>query len=216
VVRYFSPQAHRLLNLIDTDVGRPVSDIRPNVDAGDIGELVKTVMETLAAEVREVQDVRGHWYSMRVRPYRTADNRIDGAVIVFVDITERRETAELRDALARARRLVTVVEDSNDAITVQDLDGHIRAWNPAAAAIYGYSEEEALDASSSIIMPDEQRQEMAGKIASIRSGDMVRPFETWRQTRDGGRLRVLVTLSALCDEQRRPVAVATTERLLQD
>ena len=216
VVRYYSPQASRLMNLIETDVGRPVSDIRPNVDVDNLGELVQQVVDTLTSEVRDVRDVNGRWYSMRIRPYRTADNRITGAVIVFVDITGLRESAELREALARVRRLATVVEDSSDAITVLDLDGRIHAWNPAAAALYGYSEEEALNASSSITMTDDLLQELAGKIAAISNGDTVKPFETWRQARNGERLRVLVTLSALVDEQHRTVAVATTERLLQD
>jgi two-component system CheB/CheR fusion protein len=216
VLRYFSPQASRLMNLIETDVGRPVSDIRPNVDVDNLGELVQQVVDTLTSKVRDVQDVNGRWYSMRIRPYRTADNRITGAVIVFVDITGLRESAELREALARARRLATVVEDSNDAITVLDLEGRIHAWNPAAVAMYGYSEEEALNASSSIIMTDEQQQEMAGKIAAMSNGGTVKPFETWRQSKDGERFRVLVTLSALVDEQHSTIAVATTERLLQD
>jgi two-component system CheB/CheR fusion protein len=216
VLRYFSPQASRLMNLIETDVGRPVSDIRPNVDVDNFSELVQQVLDTLTSEIRDVRGVDGRWYSMRIRPYRTATNRITGAVIVFVDITGLRESAELKEALARARRLATVVEDSSDAITVLDLDGRIQAWNPAAAAMYGYTEEEALNASGNIIMADAQQQELAGKIALISNGSKVKPFETWRQGRNGERLRVLVTLSALVDDQHRTVAVATTETLLQD
>jgi two-component system CheB/CheR fusion protein len=204
------------MNLIETDVGRPVSDIRPNVDVDNFSELVQQVLDTLTSEIRDVRGVDGRWYSMRIRPYRTATNRITGAVIVFVDITGLRESAELKEALARARRLATVVEDSSDAITVLDLDGRIQAWNPAAAAMYGYTEEEALNASGSIIMADAQQQELAGKIALISNGSKVKPFETWRQGRNGERLRVLVTLSALVDDQHRTVAVATTETLLQD
>ncbi|MEE4376112.1 MAG: chemotaxis protein CheB [Candidatus Competibacteraceae bacterium] len=209
-VRYFSPQAHKLLNLIDSDIGRPIGDIRPNIDTGDITEQVHQVMDTLNPTATEVQGQQGHWYSMRIRPYRTADNRIAGAVIVFVDTTSFRET------LARARRLATVVEDANDAVTVQDFEGRIQAWNPAAAKMYGYSEDEALHSNSSLIIPDDCQQDMQDKLATLQAGGVVKPFETWRLAKNGVKLKVWVTLSALKDDLGKPAALATTERLLPD
>jgi len=209
-VRYFSPQAHKLLNLIDSDIGRPIGDIRPNIDTGDIAEQVHQVMDTLNPTATEVRGERGHWYSMRIRPYRTEDNRIAGAVIVFVDTTSFRET------LARARRLATVVEDSNDAVTMLNFEGRIQAWNPAAAKIYGYSEDEALHSDIGLIAPDDCRQDLLDKLATLQAGGVVKPFETWRLRKNGVKLKVMVTLSLLKDKQGKPVALATTERLLAD
>jgi two-component system CheB/CheR fusion protein len=77
----------------------------------------------------------GKWYTLRIQPYRTLDNVIEGAVISFVDISE---TVKTRDALAYKAndllRLAVVLRDAHDAITVQDLEGRTLAWNPGAAA----------------------------------------------------------------------------------
>jgi two-component system CheB/CheR fusion protein len=102
-IRRFTSPAEKALNLIPTDVGRPISDIKPNVEIPDLERLVLNVVETLEIVEQEVQDREGHWYSLRVRPYRTADNKIDGVVMALVDIDElksnRRQLQETRDQL---------------------------------------------------------------------------------------------------------------------
>jgi two-component system CheB/CheR fusion protein len=208
-VRFFSPKASQLLNLIASDIGRPIGNIQPNLDTGDIPEKVHRVIESLKPLAEEVRDNKGHWYTMRVRPYRTADNRIRGALILFVDITDSK-------LLQRASRLATVVEDSNDAITVHGFDGHILAWNPRAVDIYGYSEEESLNANISIIVPEDKRQKYSMLINKLRHGQLVRPFNTQRMNKDGKLFEVIVTMSLLKNERGEPEAIATTERPLTD
>ena len=85
-VRRFTPLAERVFNLIPSDVGRPISDIKPNLDVPDLGALISGVIDSLRSYEGEVQDLNGHWYSLRIRPYVTLDNKIDGASIVLVDI----------------------------------------------------------------------------------------------------------------------------------
>src|SRR5204863_472681 len=79
-LRRASPSAERLFNLIPTDIGRRLADLKPNVDVPDLPQLVTDAVETMATHEREIQDVEGNWYLMRVRPYRTIDNRVEGAV----------------------------------------------------------------------------------------------------------------------------------------
>jgi two-component system CheB/CheR fusion protein len=86
----------------------------------------------------------GKWYTMRIQPYRTLDNVIEGAVITFVDITETVQTEEALRKPMSCCRLAVIVRDASDAITVHDLEGRILAWNPAAVRMYGWSEAEAL------------------------------------------------------------------------
>lgn len=74
----------------------------------------------------------GRWFVRRLMPYRTLDNRIDGVVTIFADITEGTSTAD-----AVVRRLAIVVESSADAIFSKDLDGAIRTWNGGAERLYG-------------------------------------------------------------------------------
>ncbi|MGC1309541.1 MAG: chemotaxis protein CheB [Phormidesmis sp.] len=111
-IRRFTPNAQTLFNLIATDAGRPISDIRTNLDLPDFETLILEVIETLAVQEREVQDSAGHWYQLRIRPYRTADNRIDGAVITLIDIdTIKRTLQQLESARLYAERIVETVRE---------------------------------------------------------------------------------------------------------
>jgi two-component system CheB/CheR fusion protein len=206
-IRYFSSQVYQILNLIESDIGRPLSNIRSKIDTGDISEWAHNVIETLKPMITEVHDDKGHTYSMRIRPYRTEDNRITGVVIVFFDITDIK-------IMERTRRLATVVEDSNDAITVLGFDGHILAWNPRATEYYGYTEDEALNMNIDAIVPKMHIQETLDVMEKIRKGDIIKPYETMRRTKNGDKLKVMVTMSVLRDGHKEPRAVATTERLL--
>ena len=122
-IRRFTPQAEKVLNLLPTDVGRPVGDFRPKIDIPDLEELFTDVIENLRVKEREVQDREGHWFSMRVRPYRTDENKIDGAVMMLFDVTGRKHVAE-----ARYRRLF---EASKDGIVIAEAEtGVILDLNP--------------------------------------------------------------------------------------
>jgi len=83
-IRRYTPMAEKLLNLIPTDLGRPITDLRPNVVIPDLERMILTAIDSVSMKEREVQDQEGWHYLMQVRPYKTADNKIDGAVITFL------------------------------------------------------------------------------------------------------------------------------------
>ena len=85
-IRRFTPMAERVLHLIPTDVGRPISDIRPKIEVPDFDRLIRDVVRTRQVQEREVRDQDGHWYTMRILPYQTTDGRTDGAVLCLIDI----------------------------------------------------------------------------------------------------------------------------------
>jgi len=96
----FTPAATRIINLILSDVSRPVAHVVSNLVGYD--QLVtdtQAVLDSLIPQQREVQTTAGRWYTLRIQPYRTLDNMIEGAVITFVDITE---TVQTREALRKA------------------------------------------------------------------------------------------------------------------
>ena len=94
-VMRFTPSANEIINLIPSDIGRPVTDIVSNLVGYDrMVEDVQSVLDTLASKRLEVQVSGGRWYRMHILPYRTLDNVIEGAVISFVDITERRQAEQ--------------------------------------------------------------------------------------------------------------------------
>jgi two-component system CheB/CheR fusion protein len=90
-IRRFTPMAERLFNLIPADVGRRLSDLSRAILVPDLDASVREVIDNLVPIEREAQDRQGHWHLLRIRPYRTRENKIDGAVLVLVDIDELRQ-----------------------------------------------------------------------------------------------------------------------------
>ncbi|MDR3602956.1 MAG: chemotaxis protein CheB [Desulfosporosinus sp.] len=113
----FTPAATRIINLILNDVGRPVAHIVSNlVGYNSLVADTQAVLDTLVPIVREVQTIESKWCAMRIMPYRTLDNVIEGAVITFVDITEMKRTeAVLRESELRFH---TLIEQAPVAISV--------------------------------------------------------------------------------------------------
>ena len=130
-IRRFTPHAEKLFSLLATDIGRPVSDLRLKINVPNVVDLCHEVLDDLSPREREVQDVEGRMYSMWIRPYRTAENHIEGVVIALFDITERKQAAE-----ARYRRLF---EAATDGIVIADAGtGVILDLNPFIQRLSGY------------------------------------------------------------------------------
>jgi two-component system, chemotaxis family, CheB/CheR fusion protein len=85
-IRSFTPLAAKTFNLLASDIGRPLTRIRNNLDCGNLDQLLTEVIEGMGPLEHEVQDKEGHWFSLRIRPFLTVDNRVDGAVLILVDI----------------------------------------------------------------------------------------------------------------------------------
>ncbi|HKQ77786.1 MAG TPA: PAS domain S-box protein, partial [Blastocatellia bacterium] len=105
-IRRFTPAAEKLLKLIPTDVGRPIGDLKLNLDYPDLERLITEVVDAVSVREVETQDGAGRWHSLRVHPYRTLENKIDGAVIALVDI----------DALKKTEREMKTARDYAEAI----------------------------------------------------------------------------------------------------
>lgn len=128
-IRQFTPPMQRLLNVRPGDVGRSISEIRLQLSIEDISPILNEVLESLGTRELEVQDREGRWHLLRVRPYRTTDNKIEGLVVVLVDIDQlRRSQQHLIDARDFAS---SVVESVPVPIVVLNPDGTIRTVNTA-------------------------------------------------------------------------------------
>ena len=108
-IRFFTPATRSLFNVIPGDVGRPLADLHSLADDGTLLGDATQVLQTHAPHEREIEAHNGVWFLRRILPYRTQDNGVEGVVITFADITERKRTA---DALEAARR---IAEQANAA-----------------------------------------------------------------------------------------------------
>ncbi len=206
----FTPTACKIMNLIVNDVGRPVSHLALNLAGYDrLTEDAHAVLNTLIPQEVDVQTTDNKWFAMRIQPYRTLDNIIEGVVITFVDITE---IVQAREAL---RRLAIVVRDATDAITVQDLNGHIMAWNPGAVKLYGWSETEALKMNVRDLIPKELQEQALTRDNQISATKTLEPYHTQRITKAGTTVNVWMIATALLNDAREVYAVAATARLIE-
>lgn len=214
-IQRFTPSATRLMNLIKADEGRPVGDLASKLVGYDslVSDSAR-VLETLVPMEFEVQAEDGRWYLLGIRPYRTLENVIEGAVITFTDITElNRARVAIRETEG-LRRLAVVVRDSNDPIVSLDLAGRILSWNPAAQRLYGWTEEEALQMNYLDLVPEPLRAETRSMLEMAGKGQGVEPVRTRRLARDGRRREIRLTATRLVDEAGRAYGISTTERLL--
>ncbi len=212
-IQRFTPAVTQVINLILTDVGRPVGHIVSNLpDYDRLVDDVRTVLETLVPVEVEVQTNTGAWYLLRIRPYRTQENVIEGAVITFTEITEMKtaQTA-LREAEA-LRGMAAVVRDANDAVLVLDLEGRILVWNPGAQRTYGWSEAEALAMNVRDLVAEGQGEESLTMVKQLARAEVLEPYRLQRIAKDGRSVDVWLTATTLVNATGEAYALATTER----
>jgi two-component system, chemotaxis family, CheB/CheR fusion protein len=147
-IKRFTDRVTELFSITQTDEGRPITDFAHQLEYNDLIKDTRSVLADLAPIRREVRSRYGHWFEMRLRPYRTVDDRIDGVVITFIDISERHLVEEaLRESERRLGQEKRLVDLSRDPIFVWDFDGGIVEWNRGSEELYGYSKEEAIGRS---------------------------------------------------------------------
>jgi two-component system CheB/CheR fusion protein len=210
----FTPEVTRIINLIPTDVGRPIGDLVSKLSGYDrLIEDIREVLDNLTSKIIEVQARDGTWYLTRIKPYRTLENVIQGAVITFTDISELKQTKYLlKESENMVSRLAVVVRDSNDAVTVQDLEGRILAWNPKAEKMYGWNEGEALKMNIRSLIPENRREGELDTVKRLSRSEVLEPYHTQRLKKDGQIVDIWLTASSLVNEVGEVYAISTTER----
>jgi two-component system CheB/CheR fusion protein len=140
-IRRFTPMAEKVLKVIPTDVGRPLSDINVDLSVEDLPRLIAEVTESLTTKELDVQDGEGRWYSLRLRPYRTAENKIDGVVLSLFEIdTLKRTLAEAEDARNLAQ---AVIETTREPLAALTADLKVKTANEAFYRLFKITKDRA-------------------------------------------------------------------------
>jgi two-component system CheB/CheR fusion protein len=184
-IKRYTPSATTVFNLIGADVGRSLFDITHKLNYPELANDVSATFQSLRLIEREVATNDGRWFLARLLPYRTADDRIDGAVLSLVETTARRRA----EASVRAgeERLRIAAQTTNDfAIIVQDPDGRIVSWNAGAERVFGYSEHEAVGQNIDVIYTSSDNEEgVASREREIAQHDGRADDERWHIAKGG-------------------------------
>lgn len=333
-IRRFTPTADKLLKVVLSDIGRPLADLRLNIEVPDLDQMIAKVLESLQPAEREVRDLEGHWHLLIILPYRTQDNKIDGVVLALQDIeiiktaseqlrrsseffrgvtntvmepllvldaelrvvtanepfltsfkVSQEETVnkfiyslgngqwdiprlrtlleevlpqsqkvlnfavehdfesigprtmvlnaqklpsapdakpmilmaieditERKQAEQELARLAAIVEWSDDAIIGKDLNGIIKTWNHGAEQLFGYTQEEVIGKSITLLFPADRLDEEPAILERIRRGEHIEHFESVRRSKDGRLLDVSLTISPIIDAQGQVVGASKIAR----
>ena len=186
-IKRFTPRATDIFNVLATDVGRPLLDLTHGLYYDDIGTDVERVIRNLQSLEREVEGRGGRWYLARISPYRTREDRIDGVVLNFIDVSERRNVQE--QLRAHDERLRAVAGNTKEfAIMTLDVNGSVTSWNLGAELMFGYREPEIIgEHFERLFVPEdrasgEPERELRNAREDGRAVD-----ERWHLRKDGSR-----------------------------
>ena len=200
-IKRYSKPCMRLFNLISADIGRSILDITYRLDYPALNQDIEQVFDTLQPLEREVRGTNdGVWYIARLLPYRTAEDRIEGIVLSFIDISRRKLAEEkLRGSEQQMRRIAASTRDY--AIATMDNAGAVTSWNSGAERLFGYTESEMLGQSGDILFTPEDRaagvfqEELHRAQVDGRAED-----DRWHVRRNGARVFCSGITSPLVDE----------------
>lgn len=189
-IRRFTPRLLDIFNVREGDEGRPISDIVTHLSRDGLGQDVRTVLRTLVPSEREVTVVEGGMsYLMQIRPYRDLNKVIDGAVITFIDLSERKRHEQARS------RLAAIVESSHDAIISHDLDGLVTSWNDGAAHLFDIQAGAAVGRAMPSLLKEALPWEWLRIRAMLQAGEQLPTFECAGTSRTGRTIETSVTIS---------------------
>ena len=222
-VRRITQAAARVFNLTPADVGRPIGDVPSLVPAPDLARMIADVLERLGTVERTVQDVEGRWYQIMVLPYRTLDDRIDGTVIVAIDIdASKRGTLQLDQARRYAESIVDTLRVS---LVVLAPDGRVRSANRTFLQVFGFVAKDIESRSLYELGRGEWNiPALRTRLGELGEGDTLEGYRVERDVGDAGRRvfilnarriqdtpSILLVIEDITEKERAELALQQTE-----
>ncbi|HEY8683299.1 MAG TPA: PAS domain-containing protein, partial [Rhodanobacter sp.] len=193
-IRNYTPVMTELFHLRDGDKGRPITEISPRINYPELKSDVAHVLHDMAVIERTLRgDGDAPTFLLRMRPYLTFDNVVDGVVLTFVDITESQQLNN------EHMRLAAIVNSSRDAIFGFSLDERISSWNASAERIFGLPADQVVGRPLNRLLPAEASEETKKFFASHERPLRLAEFEmTWVRP-DGESVPLAISYSPVCD-----------------
>ncbi len=187
-VRMFTPSATEIFHLRESDVGRPIVEVVCRLKNIDLAKDVRDVLEAQSQVEREVF-TSDHVFLMRVRPYHSPGNPVDGVVLSFVEITERKSREGTQAHLA------AIVASTGDAVLALDRDGVVTNWNKGAEYLSGYPADAVIGNPLKPLLSPESRDEVREIFNAAKAGEHVSQREMSFPRQDGSVADIVVTVS---------------------
>ena len=197
-VRRFTTGANKLFKLIGGDVGRPLTDIVSDLLYPELAEDAREVLRTLVFTEKQIMTADGRWFSVRIMPYRTLENRIDGVVMTFTDLTAAKKVeAKLRQTGSMLR---TLVRAASFIIICLTADGHIMEFNPEAERLLGRKREEVLGQNYfALFLPKSDREQAAAAMKKMMAATPARNITTRVEAANGALLSIQWSAGQMLD-----------------
>src|SRR6266478_2217859 len=221
-IRRVTPSGGQRFGFLLTDVGRPITNIRPNIDVPDLEQMILEVITTVSVKERDVQDGEGHWYSLRILPYKTLEGTIEGAVLTLVDINDLKnnleeikqaheqltaERAKLEEVLRQMPCGVMIAEAPSGTLILanKQVEEILRQPFPQAANIEEYAPYKAFHLNKQLFKPEEWPL-----ARSLTRGEVVRDEEIEYVRGDGTPVFLSVSSAPILDREGRIIAAVVT------
>ena len=198
-----APIAQVLQNFqVVDETGQPISPDHLPGQRALKGE--QPIATTLCFRDRRTGEDR--WLLVNASPVLNEQSQVQFAINIFHDVTERRQTEE------GISRLAAIVESSEDAIISKTVDGIILTWNPSATRLYGYTAEQAIGQSMAMLYPPDHRHEFQKTTERLKQGEPTALHDTVHVKKDGSRIDVSVSVSAIKDASGQVIRASTIVR----
>ena len=196
-IKRFTPKVEVLFNILPSDIGQHLTHLTHKLGQGNFVDDARNVFKTLLPVEREIQTDGGVWHLLRLHPYRTAEDRIDGVVLTFVDIDQVKRSEEARRRSEERLRLV-IDNTEGYAIFTLDPEGRVVSWNRGAEKVFGYTQAEITGESGRILFtPEDQASGVPERELEEAAVTGSAPDKRWHLRKDGSRFWVDGVTTAL-------------------
>ncbi|WP_020677258.1 chemotaxis protein CheB [Geopsychrobacter electrodiphilus] len=205
-VRRFTRGVNEVFKLIPSDIGRPLTDIASDLLYPELPAVAREVLDSLIFNERQVATADGRWFMVRILPYRTLEDKIDGVVMTFTNITAAKKIeAELR---ATTSMLRTIVHASTFTVICLAQDGKILEFNPVAEKLLGCRRDEVLHKNFfELFIPGPRGGQAATRLKKMLSADSGLNFTTPFETKTGETFSIQWSTGQMLDVDGQPAGI---------